>query len=111
MYIVICIYTRPDGGFGETPGKLLILSKPNPYPKYVRTPAQKLCKILNLYNPFGRFNGRLSSVTRAERVATVYEQALVCLSNKEIVDASRGRRFHCKMANNRLIPFFLIVLA
>ena len=29
------------------------------------------------------------------------EQALVCLSNREIVDASRGRTFHCKMANNR----------
>ena len=38
-----------------------------------------------------------------------YEQALVCLSNREIVDASRGRIFHCKMANNRV--FFLIVLA
>ena len=31
----------------------------------------------------------------------MYEQALVCLSNREIVDASRGRTFHCKMANNR----------
>jgi len=31
------------------------------------------------------------------------EQALVCLSNGEIVDASRGRTFHCKMANNRLL--------
>ena len=30
-----------------------------------------------------------------------YEQALVCLSNREIVDASRGRIFHCIMANNR----------
>jgi len=38
-----------------------------------------------------------------------YEQALVCLSNREIVDASRGRTFHCKMANNR--SFSLIVLA
>ena len=28
------------------------------------------------------------------------EQALVCLSNREIVDASRGRTFHCEMANN-----------
>jgi len=33
-----------------------------------------------------------------------YEQALVCLCNREIVDASRGCTFHCKMANNR---FFL----
>jgi len=36
-----------------------------------------------------------------------YPQALVCLSNREIVDASRGRTFHCKMANNRVIAFFL----
>jgi len=34
------------------------------------------------------------------------EQALVCLSNREIVDASRGRTFHCKIANNR---FFQLV--
>jgi len=31
-----------------------------------------------------------------------YEQALVCLSNEEILDVSRGRPFHCKMANCRL---------
>ena len=37
-----------------------------------------------------------------------HEQALVCLSNREIVDASRGRTFFCKMANTRL---FLIVSA
>ena len=36
-----------------------------------------------------------------------YEQALVCLSNREIVDASRRRTFHCKMANNRLLTVFL----
>jgi len=30
------------------------------------------------------------------------EQALVFLSNREIVDASRGCTFHCKMANTRL---------
>ena len=36
------------------------------------------------------------------------EQALVCLSNREIVDASRGRTIHCQTANNR---FFLIVSA
>ena len=30
-----------------------------------------------------------------------HEQALVCLSNREIVDASRGCTFHCKMANSR----------
>jgi len=39
---------RPYGGFGEPPGKLLTLSKPNPYPKSVRTPAQKVRKIPNL---------------------------------------------------------------
>ena len=37
-------------------------------------------------------------------VVRIYEQALVCLSNREIVDASRGCTFHCKMASNR---FFL----
>ena len=31
----------------------------------------------------------------------MYEQALVCLSNREIVDASRGCTFHCKVANIR----------
>ena len=36
----------------------------------------------------------------------LYEQALVCLSNRETVDASRGRTFHCKMANKRLITVF-----
>jgi len=30
-----------------------------------------------------------------------YEQALVCLSNREIADASRWCTFHCKLANNR----------
>jgi len=33
----------------------------------------------------------------------MYEQALVCLSNREIVDASRGSTFHCKMTNNSII--------
>ena len=42
---------RPNSGFGKTPGKLLTLSKPNPYPQSVRTPAQKLCKIPNLGLP------------------------------------------------------------
>ena len=32
---------------------------------------------------------------------TVYEQALVCPSNGEILDVSRGRPCHCKMADNR----------
>jgi len=34
------------------------------------------------------------------------EQFLVCLFYREIVDASRGRTFHCKMANNNLITVF-----
>jgi len=39
-----------------------------------------------------------------------YEQALVCLSNREIVDASRGCTVHCKMANNRLITFLSVLV-
>jgi len=43
----------------------------------------------------------------------VNEQALVCLSNRELVDASRGRTFHCETANNRFFfnCFGLINLA
>ena len=42
-----------------------------------------------------------------------YGKALVYLSNRDSVDASRGRIFHCKMANNRSITVFcsLLVLA
>jgi len=43
---------------------------------------------------------------RSPKPVSFYEQALVFLSNREIVDASRGRTFHCKMANNRLITVF-----
>jgi len=40
-------------------------------------------------------------------VFTRYEQAaLGCLSVREIVDTSRGRTFHCKMAKPRLITVF-----
>jgi len=39
-------------------------------------------------------------------IKEVYEQALICLSDREIVDASRGRTFHCKMANDRLFTCF-----
>ena len=35
---------------------------------------------------------------------SAHQQALVCLSTLEILDVSRGRPFHCKMANTR---FFL----
>jgi len=38
---------------------------------------------------------------------TANEQALVCLFNREILDASRGRPLHCKMANNRCWPNLL----
>jgi len=34
--------------------------------------------------------------------ALLHEQAPVCLSNRETVDASRGRTFNCEMANNRV---------
>jgi len=45
-------------------------------------------------------------------ISNLDEQALVCLSNRYIVDASRGCTFHCKMANIGFIPIFsLIVLA
>ena len=44
---------RPRGEFGLTPGKLLTLNKPNPYPKSVRNPAQKLRKHPNVGNPLG----------------------------------------------------------
>jgi len=44
---------------------------------------------------------RMSQLRHAGTRTNVNEQALVCLSNEEIVDASRGRTFHCEMANNR----------
>jgi len=50
----------------------------------------------------------LAAVVRLVRLYThthmynyLYEQALVCLCNRDIVDASRGRTFHCNMANDR----------
>jgi len=47
----------PMKGFGWTPGKLWTRSKPNPCPKSVRTPAQKLRNIPNLSNPLGMSDG------------------------------------------------------
>jgi len=44
--------------------------------------------------------------THTEHLHTENEQALVCLSNREILDVSRGRPFHCKMANNHEEPYF-----
>jgi len=46
----------PIGGFGLTPGKLLILSKSNPSPKSEATPARTLFLTPNLWNPRGRFD-------------------------------------------------------
>jgi len=40
----------------------------------------------------------------------IYEQALVCLSNREIVGASTWCTFYCNMANNRLITLFSIIV-
>jgi len=48
---------RPKLGFGSTQGELLTISKPNPYPKSKKPPAQKWFSKLNLWNPFGRFDG------------------------------------------------------
>jgi len=36
------IQNQTKGGFGLTPGNLLMLTKPNPYPKSASIPAQKL---------------------------------------------------------------------
>jgi len=65
---------------------------------YDETPKQDIEKS----NQAGYGIGTL--VTASQEYVNTYEQALVCLSNREIVDASRGCTFHCKMANNR---FFL----
>ena len=45
------IQNKTKRGLRRNPGNLLTLSKPNPYPKSVRTPAQKLRKIPTLWNP------------------------------------------------------------
>ena len=47
-----------------------------------------------------------NDMNRQSSLNVRYEQALVCLSNREIFHASRGRTFHCKMANDR---FFLVM--
>ena len=39
---------------------------------------------------------------------TMHAQALACLSNREVIDATKGRTFHCKMANNRQITVFFL---
>jgi len=58
--------------------------------------------------PQGHRLARGLQAARRVPLRECYEQALVCLSNREIVNASRGRTFHCKMANNLCS---LIVLA
>jgi len=47
----------PKRGFGETPGELLTISKPNHYPKFVHPPPRKSGTKPNLWNPFARFDG------------------------------------------------------
>jgi len=47
----------PNRGFGVTLGKLLIISKPNPYPKPEKPPARKAFTKLNLWNHLSRFDG------------------------------------------------------
>jgi len=49
--------TKGGGGAGLSPGELLTLSKPNPYPESENTPAPKLFSNPNLCNPLGRFDG------------------------------------------------------
>jgi len=51
----------------------------------------------------------LSSLGKLGLTRVNNEQALVWLSSREFVDASRGCTCHCKMANNRF--FSLIVSA
>ena len=65
--------------------------------------AGTFCSVLSLgsASPLGNTRNKEQNFPRP--AATGYEQALVCLSNREIVDASRGCTFHCKMANNRLM--------
>jgi len=66
--------------------------------EYVNTYSTRMIK--------GKCTGRgvTGNELCGERTGNTNEQALVCLSDREIVDASRGCTFHCKMANNR---FFL----
>jgi len=55
----------PKPGFGGTPGELLTISKPNPYPKPEKPPARKGFTKPNLWNPLGRFDGESVSASRS----------------------------------------------
>ena len=46
---------------------------------------------------------------RTQTNTILNEQALVCLSNRKLVNASRGRPLHYKMANNRSITVFSLM--
>jgi len=46
-------------------------------------------------------SAHLKKKTKKTQIRDGDEQALVCLSNREIVDASRRRTFQCKLENNR----------
>ena len=77
--------------------------------------------------PLHDFSAALALVRRALRLRAVrstgsssidvgyappphlYEQALVCLFNREILDASRGRPFHCKIAINCFFKYFGLI--
>ena len=51
-------------------------------------------------------DGPLTRGCSRQGLSLYNEQALVCLYNREMVDASRGRTFHCKMANNRFVLYW-----
>jgi len=76
----------PERGSGLTPGELLTISKPNPYPKSEKPPARKWLSNPTLWNPLGRFNGLFVVVAFWEGSLTgprsVLQSALplVCLS-------------------------------
>ena len=57
---------------------------------------------LGVTRALGDFYMQTRGVTHEPSVSCIgeYEQALVCLSNREIVNASRGCTFHCKMAKS-----------
>jgi len=59
-------------------------------------------KVWSLKNVRAWYNPRAARRRR-------HEQALVCLSNREIVDESRGCTFHCKLAKDRLVPGAIVV--
>ena len=63
-----------------------------------------MCIFIYTYVP--RICGRKHICAKQASRCQLNEQALVCLFNIDIVDASRGCTFHCKMANKGLITVF-----